>query len=136
MIREEYLKIKENNEREIVHWQARTTETQKAAIEFQVCMNAINQMVELWDTQDDEDRQDMAHMLFEYLVYDLDQRRIVDFRLKSWADRYFILRAEMYGDLEEQQAEEKKMLSVIKDSTVLCPIGESNSCFCLERAMS
>src|SRR5690606_13604718 len=59
MTREEYLSIKEQNEREIAHWEARTTETEKAAIELQMCMNAINQMVELWDGCSDEDRQEM-----------------------------------------------------------------------------
>ncbi len=40
----------------------------------------------------------MARSLFEYLVYDLDMRRIVDFRLKPWADRFLMLRAALYPD--------------------------------------
>ena len=40
------------------------------------------------------DGQQMAHMLFEYLTCDLDQRRIVDFRLEPWADKYLIARSE------------------------------------------
>lgn len=33
---------------------------------------------------------------FEYIFYDLDSQQIVDFRLKHWADRFLVLRAELY----------------------------------------
>ncbi len=97
---EEYLRRKEHNERQIAHWEARTTESEKAAIELAMCMNALDQLAELWDTAGDEDKQQMARMLFEYVVYDLDRQQIVDFRLKPWADRYLVLRASLYGDDE------------------------------------
>jgi hypothetical protein len=83
MSREEYAKIKDQNEREIVHWQTRTTDTQMAAVELKMCMNIVNQVIDLWEMSRDQDRHQVAHMLFEYIVYDLDTRRIVDFRLKS-----------------------------------------------------
>jgi hypothetical protein len=95
---DEYLRRKEHNERQIAHWQARTTETEKAAIELAMCMEALENLANLWDTAADEDRQQMARMLFEYVVYDLDRQQIVDFRLKPWADRYLVLRAALYGD--------------------------------------
>lgn len=95
---EEYLRRKEHNERQIAHWEARTTESEKAAIELAMCMNALDQLAALWDTAGDEDRQQMARMLFEYVVYDLDRQQIVDFRLKPWADRYLVLRMELYRD--------------------------------------
>lgn len=137
MSREEYAKIKEANEREIAHWQARTSETQKASVELRMCLNIVNQIIELWESSRDEDRQQMAHMLFEYIVYDLDRRQIVDFRLKAWADRYLVLRTSLYGDddLPSNQGENQKGTS-LKESTDLCPIGDSNSCFSLERATS
>jgi hypothetical protein len=122
MTREDYLKIKEQNEREITHWQARTTETEKAALELRMCMQVVNQMVELWDGSNDEDRQQMAHMLFDSVVYDLDQRHIVDFRLKPWADRYLVLRTDFYGDTSASTAA-KQNRSPLKETTDLCPIG-------------
>ncbi len=131
MSSEEYLKVKEFNEREIVHWETRTTETEQAALEFKMCMNMANEIAHVWDTSGDEDRQQMAHMLFEYIVYDLDKREIVDFRLKSWADRYLIVRADML----RSEAENENRLR-LKDTGDLCPIGESNPCFGLERATS
>ena len=42
----------------------------------------------------------LAHSLFDYIVYDLDAQRIVDFRLKPWADRFLTIRAGIY-ELEE-----------------------------------
>jgi hypothetical protein len=79
----------------------------------------------------------MAHPLFEYIVCELDTRRIVNFRLKFWADRYLVLRSDLYGsdDSSGELGGNQKGAS-LKDSTDFCPIGESNSCFRLERAMS
>jgi Mor family transcriptional regulator len=125
MAREEYLKIKEQNEREIAHWQARTTETEQAAVELRMCMNVVNQITELWDSSVDEDRQQMAHMLFEEIVYDLDSWRIVDFRLKPWADRYLVVRVDLFGndDSSPNASEDQKQNAHLKQMSVLCPIG-------------
>ena len=38
----------------------------------------------------------VTHSLFDYIVYDLDTQRIVDFRLKPWADRFLTLRVGLY----------------------------------------
>ena len=146
---DEYLRRKEHNERQIAHWEARTTESEKAAIELAMCMNALDNLAELWGTAPDEDRQQMARMLFEYIVYDLDRQQIVDFRLKPWADRYLVLRASLYGDddllgipanddggdgdsgsseaeIDGGHNEEKSNGPSIKTRTDLCPIGASN----------
>ncbi len=96
--KEEYRRRVEQNEREIAHWEARTTETEKAGLELAMCMDAIDKLARLWDIGDDEDRQGMARSLFSYIVYNLDTRRIVDFRLKPWADRFLVLRAALYED--------------------------------------
>jgi hypothetical protein len=88
MTREEYLRRKEDNEREIANWQARTTETEKAALE----------LAHLWAAASNEDRQGMARSLFEYVIYDLDAHRITDFRLKPWADRFLVLRSALYDE--------------------------------------
>lgn len=84
----EYKRRIEQNEREMAHWEARTTETEKAALELAMCMDAIHKIEQLWEMSSPEDKQGMARNLFSYLVYDLDTQRIVDFRLKSWADRF------------------------------------------------
>lgn len=48
----------------------------------------------------DEDRQGMARNLFNYVIFDLDTHRIVDFRLKPWADRFVTLRAALYEEVK------------------------------------
>jgi len=96
--REEYLKRKEANEREIVHWEAQTAETEKIALELVLCLEAINRINELWEISDDEDKQGMARNLFSSITYNLDTQRIVDFRLKPWADRFVTLRTALYED--------------------------------------
>jgi hypothetical protein len=104
--REDYLIRKETNEREIAHRQMRTTETQEIALELAVCLDAIDKMARLWDMADDEDRKGMAQNLFEEVVVNLDTRRIESFKLKPWADRFLVLRMELYRDEYPQLAEE------------------------------
>jgi hypothetical protein len=104
----EYRRRIEQNEREMAHWEARTTETEKAALELTVCMDAIDKVARLWDISEDEDRQGMARTLFSHIVYDLDTRRIVDFKLKPWADRFLVLRAALYQDEENGGSTEQK----------------------------
>ena len=94
--REEYLKRKETNEREIIEWEARSTETEKVALELSTCWQAIEQINHLWDISNDTDRQQMVRSLFSDVIYNLDTQRIVDFRLKPWADRFITLRAAFY----------------------------------------
>src|SRR5450432_1405610 len=94
--REEYLRRVDLNNRDIAYWEARTTESEKAALELAMCMEAVDKLARLWDAGDEEDKQGMARSLFSYIVYDLDARRIVDFRLKSWAERFLVLRSALY----------------------------------------
>lgn len=95
--REEYLKRVDTNEREIAHWESRTTDTQKAAMGLALCMNAVNQIARVWDGSDEKAKQDFVRALFTSITYDLDIRRIVEFKLKPWADQFLVLRANLYG---------------------------------------
>ena len=99
--KEEYRRRVEQNEREIAHWETRTTEIEKAGLELAMCLDAVEKLAALWDVGDDEDRQGMARSLFSYVIYNLDTRRIVDFRLKPWADRFLVLRSAIYEDTPE-----------------------------------
>ena len=101
--RETYLKRKEQLEQEIAHWEARTTDTEEAALEVSMCLDALDKMVRLWDMASDEDKQGMARMLFEAVYFDLDSKRIIDFRLKPWADRFLVLRAALYDEEDKKK---------------------------------
>ena len=40
----------------------------------------------------------LAHSLFDEIIYDLDSKRIVDFKINSQAEPYLVLRAALYED--------------------------------------
>lgn len=72
LTRDEYLRRKEDNEREIAHWRAYTTEFQQLTLNLLLCINAVGRLAQLWSARDDEDRNWLAQTVFEYVVYDLD----------------------------------------------------------------
>jgi len=51
----------------------------------------------VWDGSNEKAKQDVVRALFSSITYDLDTRRIVDFKLKPWADQFLVLRANLYG---------------------------------------
>lgn len=94
--REEYLRRKQKIERETVYWQTFTTDSAKLNAQLAMCVDAVTRISSVWRNSDDDDRRGLAHNLFEEIVYDLDRQRIVSFRLKSWAERFLIVRGELY----------------------------------------
>ena len=90
-----YLKRRDDIHRLIAHWEARTTDLYKKAFELTHCLTAFTELVQSWDDARGDQRLRLARGLFQYLVYDLDQQKIVDFRLHPWADQYLILRGEL-----------------------------------------
>ena len=81
-------------------------------------MEAVDKLHRLWDTVTDEDRQGLVRSLFDYITYDLDTRRIVDFRLKAWVDRWIALRATLYAsesDVEEPKTPETGVQGMYTD---------------------
>ncbi len=113
--RAEYLQIRETNEREIVHWETRTTETERLALELAMCIEAVDKLARLWEMSEPEDRQGLAQSLFEHIVYDLDAQQIVDFRLKPWADRFLVVRASIPTLEDGLQTENPPFQGVGKD---------------------
>ncbi len=71
----------EKHQREIVYWESRTTEAEKVAFELVKCVESVNEIDQLWDTAEVATKQKLARNLFEYLIYDLDTRRIVGWEL-------------------------------------------------------
>jgi hypothetical protein len=92
---EEYLRIKEENERDIAHWKGRTGDIEQAVLELALCVETLGQLSQLWDIASGENKQGMVQMLFEYVEYDLDAQRITDFRLKPWVDHFIVVRAQL-----------------------------------------
>ncbi len=126
--REEYLRRKEQNEREIAHWEARTTETEKEAMKLAMCMDALAKIVQLWEMVGNEDKQGMARYLFDDIIYDLDSQRIVNYHLKPWAAEFLVVRAALYErENEEKDGGENGNTTNkkfhFKSGTVSCPQG-------------
>ncbi|MCI0714615.1 MAG: hypothetical protein L0154_30955, partial [Chloroflexi bacterium] len=103
--REEYLADVEHNEREIVHWESRTTETEKISLELAMCLEALSTLKMFWKIGNAAERQALFRNLFTEVVFDLDTRRVVKFKLKPWADRFVILRADVY-DLQNESSDD------------------------------
>lgn len=83
---------------ELAYWEAYTTEQEEVALQLNLCLEAIQRVAAMWDVAEAAERRSMAHNLFEYIVYDLDKQRIVDFRLKPWANRFLVLRAALAAE--------------------------------------
>lgn len=101
---DDYHRRIESNEREMTHWESFTTEEQKLLMEFTMAVEMVNRVVNLWEMSDDENRQGLVRDLFSYIVYDLETRRILDFRLKPWADQFVTVRGALYQD-EQKDAQ-------------------------------
>ncbi|MCL4865623.1 MAG: hypothetical protein KJZ47_06995 [Gemmatimonadales bacterium] len=86
---------------ELAYWEAYTTEQEEVALQLNLCLEAIQRVAAMWDVAEAAERRSMAHNLFEYIVYDLDKQRIVDFRLKPWANRFLVLRAALAAGLAD-----------------------------------
>lgn len=128
--RNEYLRVRALNEREIAHWQSRTTETEQLGIELAMCIEAVERIVRLWDASNDEDRQGLARSLFTSIVYNLDTRRIVSFKLKPWAERFLVLRAALYANEYARAGETNKPQPEGQGLCTELPHTEFESVFC------
>ncbi len=102
---EECYSQKDHNERQIAYWEARTTDKQKITLELTTCMEMVRRLKEFWDITEGEDRKLLANSLFDEIVFDLDDKRIVNFKIKSWAEPFLVLRAALY---EDEMGEEMK----------------------------
>ena len=68
--RDEYLRRREDNEREITQWESRTANRQRAVMELKACVEFVHRIGEVWRTSRDEYKQQVIRLLFE-----LDHRR-------------------------------------------------------------
>ncbi len=117
--RQEYMRRKELNEREITHWQLYTIEAEQLSVELAMCIDVVDKIVRLWEVSSDEDKQGLVRHLFDYITYDLDKQQIVDFQLKDWASRYLIVRYDLYMNEIDQSG----TISTEGTSTVSSPVG-------------
>lgn len=102
---DEYFRQKDYHERQIAYWQAQTDDHEKVTVELVTTVEMLKRLKTFWDIAEGEDRRLLAHSLFDEIVYDLEKRQIVSFKLKAWAEPFLVLRAALYHD---HMAEEMK----------------------------
>jgi len=90
--RAEYEQRMEQNKRELLMWQARTSDKQKISIELIKVKELVGQTAFLWHNSNEQDKQGLSQTIFDCIVYDLDKKQIVGYKLKAWAERYDIAR--------------------------------------------
>lgn len=95
MAEAEYDRILQECEQERAAWEQLTGEPEQVEYELKMCVEALARLVALWDAGDAQQRQALARSLFSHIIYDLDARRIVSFKLKPWAERFLELRIEV-----------------------------------------
>ena len=72
-------------------------EEKEIVVELAACVGAIDKISTLWKSRNAQDKQGMVQNIIDYIVSNLNNR-IVDFRLKRWADRFMTVRATLYND--------------------------------------
>ncbi|MBZ0282460.1 MAG: hypothetical protein K8L97_17090 [Anaerolineae bacterium] len=121
----EYFRQKDFHERQIVYWESRTSDRQKITLELTTCREMVKRIQQFWDITTGEDRRILAQSLFDEVVYDLDARRIVDFRIKAWAEPFLELRAALYADDMGEEMKNRFNSGVSSDGSYFSPNGAS-----------
>ena len=76
-----YYRPKDYHERQIAYWEAQTTDHQQVIVELTTCIELLRRLKEFWEMSEPEDRRMLAHTLVDEIVYDLDSRRTVNFKI-------------------------------------------------------
>jgi hypothetical protein len=90
--REEYLQRRTQAQGDIARWETVNIDTERTFAEVAMAIAAVDKIKRLWDTRADQDRQGLARLLFERIIYDLDKGQIEGFKLKTWDEQFFTLR--------------------------------------------
>ncbi len=94
----EYFRQKDFHERQIEYWESRNSDRKTLILRLANSRESVKRLQQFWSMTDGEDRRILAESLFDELVYDTDAKRIVDFKVKAWAEEYLELRAALYQD--------------------------------------
>ncbi len=88
----EYDAILRDTDEEIQGWERMTSEQEKMEYELRSAVDMLTRLSAVWDAGNAEQRQSLIRSLFIHVIFDLDARRIVDFKLKPWVERFIELR--------------------------------------------
>ena len=84
-----------------------TNDRQQVRTNLMTCMEILRRLKLYWADAEGEDKRILAHSLFEEIVYDMDGRQIIDFKVKAWAEPFLIYRAELLEDSEGEKTKNR-----------------------------
>lgn len=92
-------------ERQIALLEARLSEQTEIRMMLEITANRIADMQKNWYEATPADKQAFVHSLFSEIIYDLDTRRIVGFKMKPWAESFLQLRVGLEEFYQQQMGE-------------------------------
>ncbi len=95
---EDWRALVESAEHEIARLQTQLAEHHETVVALKLITDMVANLVQNRRQSKPEVRRALAHSLFEYLVYDLDAQRIVDFKLTPWAELLMQLKVTLEVD--------------------------------------
>ncbi len=85
---EEYQRLRDENEREILRWENRTQDISRMYLQMEKCAVMVESFNRAWENGTDGERHELAHSLFDEIVVDIDTRRITSFKLEPFAQGF------------------------------------------------
>ncbi len=95
---DEYLEVKARHESEIRVWEGKNHPIKQRELALSACLVRLIHLKDTWMIGDNKEKQQVAHSLFEHIVYDLDRGEITNFQLQEWVHFYFEMVATMYEE--------------------------------------
>ncbi len=100
---EEWLHAQAEAEEEIARLQTKIVQHDEAEVALKLTTDVVSNLANNWRQANGEMRRSLAHSLFEYIIYDLDEQQIVDFKLKPWVQLLMQLKITLGGDASDNE---------------------------------
>ncbi|MCC6975232.1 MAG: recombinase family protein [Anaerolineae bacterium] len=111
----------DQHNREIARLQAQLGEPQQVQEMFRMTAQSIQSVGQNWEQTGPEERESFVRSLFDEVVYDLDTRRIISFKLKSWAEPFLQLRV-TFEELYRQQNASDDVTTGVSRECIAMPL--------------
>lgn len=121
---EEWRVATEEAEHEITRLQAQMAERREAEIALTLTMKMVADLIQSWHQANPETRRSLAHGLFEEIIYDLDEQKIVDFKLKPWAE--LLMQLKVTFDPDPTPSPDSGTISDENQRVFICSQRDSN----------
>ncbi len=103
MSEEDWLYTHAEADTEIARLQTDIVEQREAEVALKLTTEIVANLANNWKDANGEMRRSLAHSLFDYIIYDLDTQRIVNFKLKPWVQLLMQLKITLSRDAPENE---------------------------------